>query len=153
MSYTIYKVCSAVRRRGMSKLSKNFISQQQINILVVMMLKPNNLRTVKEEYSTLWNFIAQYNEDSFYRNASDEHYKSVYRELIQLVQLYKINQDFEDDNMHFENNLIRKSNHRDPFAILNDFKKRNHQLTIDLISEDEGIAEEAEHGDMIERNE
>jgi hypothetical protein len=70
-----------------------------------------------------------------------------------LVELYKINQGFEDDNMQFENNLIRKNHHRDPFAILNDFKKRNNQLTIDLISEDEGMDEEAEHGDMIERNE
>ena len=49
----IIKVCIIVRKRSISKLSKNFISQKNIQSLAGLILKPSNIRTVKEEYSIL----------------------------------------------------------------------------------------------------
>lgn len=96
LANNIFKVCIIVRKRSISKLSKNFISQRNIKNLVVLILKPNNFRNVKEEYSLLWNFISQNHEEAYYRTVSDENYKLIYRELIILAEAYKVNDILED---------------------------------------------------------
>jgi hypothetical protein len=134
----IYKVCIIVRKRSISKLSKNFISPRNIRNLVMLILKPANFRNVKQEYSSLWNFISRNHEETYFKTVSDENYKLIYRELIILAETFKINDGFIDEavDVGFESSILRQS--ADPFALLNDFRsKKNRQLTIDLVSDQE----------------
>lgn len=142
----IFKVCIIVRKRSISKLTKNFISLRNIKNLVVLILKPSNFRIVKEEYAILWNFISRNYEENSFRTVSDENYKLVYRELIILAETYKVNDILNNDsNEHgFERTILQQSNlQTDLFALLNNFRpKKQKQLTIDLVSDEEEESEE-----------
>lgn len=59
--------------------------------LVVLMLKQNTLKNIQLEYSYIWNFISKYYSDDYFQTVSDEMYKIVYRELIILVEKFRIN--------------------------------------------------------------
>lgn len=137
----IWKVCFIVRKRSISFLKSNFISTNNIKILVLNILKPNNLRSVKQEYSLLWNFISQYYEQTHFKTISDQMYKLVYRELIILAEKFKINEIFDESELQFQRKILEQSgvNNRqnELFALLNDFKRKENKEMIDLISEDE----------------
>jgi hypothetical protein len=79
MVNNVYRVCIIVRKRSISKLVKNFLSQKSIHSLALLIVKPSNFRSVKAEYSLLWNFIARFHEEAFFKTVSDENYKLIYR--------------------------------------------------------------------------
>ena len=74
----IWKVCFIVRKRKISTLKSNFISNDQIKKLVVLMLRQSNLQNIKLNYSLLWNFIIKVYPDDFYHSVHNEHYKQIY---------------------------------------------------------------------------
>jgi len=47
----IWKVCFIVRKRKISTLKNNFISNRAIKELVVLMLKPDSFKVLLDEYN------------------------------------------------------------------------------------------------------
>lgn len=64
----IWKVCFIARKRKISNLKTNFISNKGIKELVVMMLKPDSFKVLLDQYNQLWKFISHYYEDTYFQN-------------------------------------------------------------------------------------
>lgn len=54
----ILRVCVIVRKRNISALKNNFITDPKIKKLVVLMLKEGVVREVSREFTRLWDFIS-----------------------------------------------------------------------------------------------
>lgn len=111
----IWKVCFIVRKRKISSLKSNFLDNHQMKQLVVLMLKHTAFHNVKIEYASLWGFISKAYSDDYYQTVSDEMYKVVYRELIILVEKFRINPQAPPENPHhipsFESTILQQNAH------------------------------------------
>jgi len=79
LANNIARVCLIVRKRRISTLTYNFVSNERIKELVINMLKSSILKKVKEEYRVLWGFISKHYEDSYYQTVCNEEYTFIYR--------------------------------------------------------------------------
>jgi hypothetical protein len=109
----IWKVCFIVRKRKISHLKSNFLDNEQMKKLAVMVLREGALKNVKQEYKELWGFISKYYPDDYYQTVSDEMYKVVYRELIILVEKFRINpqnpQQGVETGSSFEQRILQQN--------------------------------------------
>jgi hypothetical protein len=148
----IIKVCFIVRKRRISSLKSNFLSNQKIKELLILILSENNFSKVKQEYSIFWSFISKYYPNNHFATVSDEQYKSVYRELIILTEAFNINSRKEDTHTptptpdSFERKIIESTgmgNDKIKEMIeLSRSKKKTQKETINLVSDDEGSGNE-----------
>lgn len=71
LANNIIKVCFIVRKRKISTLKSNFLSNQKTKELLILILSTNNFPQVKQEYATFWNFISKFYPDNQFLTISD----------------------------------------------------------------------------------
>ena len=81
----IYKVCFLVKKKNISALNINFMDNNHIKLLVIRMLKDDTFHKVKEDFSSLWEFVNKNHAKGFFQRISDDVYRRIYRDLIALA--------------------------------------------------------------------
>ena len=81
----LYRVCFMVRKKSISTLKTNFIQNNKIKQLVIRMLKEDTFQKVKEDYTSLWEFVKKDYGKGFFQRIPDDVYRRVYRDLIILA--------------------------------------------------------------------
>ena len=145
----IWKVCFIVRKRKISSLKSNFLDNEQMKRLAVMVLREGALKNVKQEYAELWRFISNHCPDDYYHTVSDHTYKLLYRELIILVEKFRIhpqnttiaqNSQQGESSSSFEQHILQQNANQDHIQSILDIaksRKKANKETINLVSDEE----------------